>query len=134
MTLNQKELESAVMDKMLDEHNDLFYQLRRQYQNAKVENREITGQGFMTTFGLPDSICGSIIANGKIDDVKAVFTNSEEVYYFILYVTDGKIDALEGFSTLYEWNTNFSELKIVYCYDDKRDYTIKIGKEIAGEQ
>ena len=131
--MNQKELEAAVMDKMLDEDNDLFYQLRLQYRNAKVANREITGQGFMTTFVLSDSACCSIIANGKIDDVKAVFTNSEEVYFFILYVTEGKIDALEGFSTLYEWNTNFNDLEIVYCYDNKRDYTLKIGKEIVGE-
>lgn len=97
--------------------------LLEQYKKSSVESRKFTGCGFITQFNTENCV-GKFSVSGRIDDVKAVFPDSEE-YYFILYVENGKIDALEGFATLNdEWKYCYEDAQIKFCFDEKRDYDL----------
>lgn len=125
MIVNQNEIEDIVMGKLLDGEDELFISLKKQYANAKVTSREITGCGFFTKFEVADGMQYQNVS-GKIDDVKAVSIDGDEEYlFFILYVEAGKIDTLECFTTLDEWDNDYSKVKVEYCYPDKRKYAIE---------
>ena len=121
--------EKIVMEKLLNGDYKIQTMLRLQYINSTIISREYTGRGFFTTFFVPDYLI-VLNANGRIDDVIARFSNSE-VYYFILYIINGKIDTLEGFSTLYEWKCNYEEAEITYCFQNKRDYNLVYEEKIT---
>lgn len=110
------------MNKLLDGNDRVLIDLMKQYQNDNILSRKFTGRGFFTKFNM-DDYTSQFSLNGRIDDVMAIFPNTE-VYYFILYVTNGKIDTLEGFSTLEDWKYNYEEAEIKYCFDIKRDYEL----------
>ena len=122
--MTHEDFEKVIMEKLLDGEDEVFVMLKKQYSVATVISREFTGRGFFTAFNVPDNLA-EISVNGRIDDVKACFDNSE-VYYFILYITAGKIDTLEGFSTLNEWEENYSNAKVVHAYSDKREYDLNL--------
>jgi hypothetical protein len=69
---------------------------------------------------------------GRIDDVKAIIRDCKGEYlFFILYITEGKFDVLECFTTLDSWKDNYNVL-IEYCYEDARRFKIN-QKEIIIE-
>lgn len=123
--MTHEKFEEVVMEKLLDGNDVMLTLLREQYSHATVVSREFTGRGFFTTFNIPDHLVKNL-ATGRIDDVMAKFYDSE-VYYFILYITDGKIDTLEGFSTLNYWKYNYDEAVVVHCFENKRDFYVKLN-------
>lgn len=120
--MKHEEFEKEVMSKLLNDDSKLLLNLMEQYRHANIVSREFTGKGFFTKFYVDENLC-KYSSNGKVDDVMAVFPDSE-VYYFILYVTNGKIDTLEGFSTLDEWKDNYKDVEIKYCFDARREYDL----------
>lgn len=121
--MTHEEFEKNVMEKLLDGNDEIFKILREQYYQSTVISTEYTGHGFFSKYEVPECFNKSSI-NGRIDDVMAKFDDSE-IYYFILYITDGKIDTLEGFATLYEWRYNYEKATIVHCYYNKREFDIR---------
>jgi len=115
--------EKKVMEKLLVGTDKYLEQLRNQHVTAEITSREFTGHGFFTKFKIDNGL-SPYKFNGRIDDVVAKFVDPLEVEYFILYITDGEIDTLEGFSTLNEWNDNYADANIEYCYTDKREYEL----------
>lgn len=121
--MTHEEFERIVMEKLLEGNDRLFSMLKKQYEHSAVASREFTGCGFFTTFSVPAPFV-EYSANGKIDDVVAKFPD-EEAYYFILYIKDGKIDVLEGFSTLNDWKCNYEEAEVSHCFENRREFEIK---------
>ena len=107
--------------------------LKNQYLSSTVINREFTGGcGFFTTFEVPDDLVSEPF-NGRVDDLQASITNNEghcleaDYLFFILYITNGKIDTLECFTTTtYAWDYNYNNISnLKYCYDDRREYELQ---------
>ena len=122
--MNHDEFERIVMNKLLEGDTEILAAFREQYTQATVVSREFTGVGFFTTFDVPTHLAyGSL--RGRIDDVEALFPNNEE-YFFILYISDGKIKTLEGFGAVNgDWREDYEEASILYFHDDRREYDLK---------
>ena len=129
--MNHEEFERTVMNMLLEGTDPRFVILKRQYLSSKIINRDFTGYGFFTKFNVPDDLIDGSFS-GRINDLYANITDGdhkclEKSYLiFILYVTDGKIDTLECFTTLegiwdYNYN-NIAELK--YFYEDRREFEL----------
>ena len=130
--MGHEEFEGIVMNKLLSGNHEILEALKRQYMEANVTSREFTGCGFFTYFDIPQSLALEKV-NGKIDDVKAEFLEHKGDYLlFILYITNGKFDALECFTTLDSWEDDYNVL-IEYCYEAVRKFEIN-GQEIIAEQ
>jgi len=121
--MTHEEFEKKVMYKILDGKEEILHVLKKQYENAMVSSRQFTGCGFFTNFSVPDKLVDGKI-NGRINDLMAKLNMPNEEFYFILYITDGKIDTLEGFTTLDEWNQNYDLAQLEYFHQDRRELDI----------
>lgn len=127
-----EKFENIIMNKLLDGENEILKALKKQYSNAHVTSREFTGCGFFTYFNVPQSMAIDNI-NGRIDDVKAEFIEHKGDYlFFILYISNGKFDVLECFTTLDSWENDYNVL-IDYCFKAIRKFELD-GQEVIVEQ
>lgn len=93
------QLERAVMEMLLAGEHPVLRLLRAQFEHARVVRREFTGVGFFTHFEIPEDfprVPGR--ASFELDDVHADVPELTMGIDFILFVRDGVIDFLEGFT------------------------------------
>ena len=122
--------EKKVMTMLLEGPDPRLRILKKQYLSSTVIDRNFTGRGFFIKFDVPDDLVeGSF--NGRVDDIRARIIDNEgnclegDYLFFILYVTDGKVDTLECFTTsTYTWDYNYNNIILEYCYDDRREYEL----------
>lgn len=119
-------LEKAVMDKLLQGEDIVLGALRDQLKFALVELRRTTNAGFFLHFSLPQNSLGltEITSNVKSDfcfgDVGA---ETRELQYgagFLLWVEDGRLHMLEGYSYEEPWPEEIEEYQLNY-YSEPRD-------------
>lgn len=120
--MKHEELEVLIMNKLLE--GELFADLRNQYKSATIRSREFTGVGFFTTFDV-QNYTPQYSFSGRIDDVAIEFPDSKGDACFILYIENGIIDTLEGFTIGEDWNYNYDNIEVVYCLPDKRRYDLR---------
>lgn len=118
-----EEFEKIVMSKLLGGEHEILEALRQQYLKGLVTSREFTGCGFFTYFEVPESMALDGI-NGRIDDVKAQIIDHKGNYlFFILYITNGKFDVLECFTTQDGWEQDYNVV-VEYCYETERRFEV----------
>ncbi|MDX2000062.1 MAG: hypothetical protein SF066_20275 [Thermoanaerobaculia bacterium] len=101
-TLN--ELEHAVMEKLLAGDSHVLETLRRQARGAKVVRRENTGAGFYTWLEpSSDSPRTPDPGNFELSDVEAQIPGLTHGAGFVLFIRNGYLDNLEGFSYDEPW-------------------------------
>jgi hypothetical protein len=79
--------------------------LRRQFGRCRVASREPTGVGFFTALDVPMGVEPAPVKPGRMDlgDVSATIDGLEHGAGFVLFVQDGVLDELEGFSFAEPW-------------------------------
>src|SRR5687767_9833972 len=93
------EIESQVMRFLLAGGDVELEVLRDQFAAANVEERENTGGGFFTKFGVPSGVPRLRRKNRVvIGDVYGEVEGNEHGVGFLLFVENGAIDTLECFS------------------------------------
>ena len=108
-------LEKAVIDMLLEGNDEVLIVLRKQLDACKVRSRELTGVGFFTEFDVPDSMEVSLnVRSFKIGDVFAEIEGVEHGAGFILFVEDGTIAMLEGFTFDGPWPNEIGEFRLSY--------------------
>lgn len=97
MTLN--ELEKTIIDALLLGPGEELAVLRQQAAASMVADREHTGVGFYTTFAVPAELprIRSTLRT-QLDDVSAEVEGVEHGMGFILWIGNGAIEFLEGFT------------------------------------
>jgi len=100
----------AVMSKFLEKPTQTNLILRKQYACSR-HKREFTGKGFFVDFILPSDISKvqnhlDLHANGKIN-------NNIDVG-FILFIKNGILDCLEGFTYYGEWPEKIMNCELFY--------------------
>lgn len=94
------ELERRVMEMLLAGDHPMLETLRQQFQHANVAKREYTGVGFFTHFEVPADV--RRLPNNRSFELRDVFGASpdgpQREFGFILFIRDGVIDFLEGFT------------------------------------
>ena len=122
--MNHEELEKKLMEMLLSGDDIVLEELRIQYNNSVVESREFTGVGFFTNFNIIPGILP--LANSKnfvFGDINATIEGTKNSLGFILFVRDGYISMLEGYTYGSDkWPDNYSNLVISYFGPEgKRD-------------
>jgi hypothetical protein len=106
-------LEAQVLEMMLEGQDDVRAVLRQQLRLLRVSSREFSGVGFFTAFvvqsdapritGLPALQVGNV--EGSADNVNHGLG-------FVLFVKDGALSMLEGYTYDEPWPDEVCELKL----------------------
>jgi hypothetical protein len=108
-------LEEEVLRKLLDGKLEWLAGLREQARVMEVRSRELTGVGFFTRFFVPDSAPRLTDKPSFVfGDVSAEVNDLEHGAGFLLFVTDGAIDVLEGYSYDEPWPDSIHTFRVYY--------------------
>ena len=123
--MNQEQLEIVLMDMFLSGNEPVLKDLRDQYKNSQIKSRQFTGAGFYTYFKTKPGIAP--LANKKnfeITDISAKVGKVEDALGFVLFVRDGYISWLEGYTmALDDWPHDYSNVDLIYNYPEgNRDF------------
>lgn len=118
-------LERAVLTKLLAGDAPALIALRRQLDIATVASRQLTGAGFYTTFELPHDVPLAPIRRARFGDVEAEIAGLKHGAGFLVYVDDGKLDMLEGYSYDEPWPNSVQSFELRYIDSDHREDLIE---------
>jgi len=124
-------LEHQVMELLLAGEDESLSVLRQQLKQATVSSRKMTGVGFYTKFHIPSErprVSGS--ASFKLGDVNGSVNNLKHGLGFLLFITNGEIDALEGYTYDEPWPIEVQGLTLTYVSGKRRNMDVlkkKIG-------
>lgn len=119
---NFENFENKVMEMLLCGENEVLEKLRRQFKTAKVKRREFTGVGFFTDFTVEKNLDFSI--NNKTFCYGDVYSNERGIVGdlgFILFIKNGYIDMLEGYTVYDVWPKECESIHLTYDTGGKRD-------------
>ena len=114
------EFESAVLAKLLAGDDPLLVALRSQAEKARLASREHTGAGFYLTFDIPADIPPlSQQPDLYFGDVKAKLSGLKHGAGFVVFVTGGRLDMLEGYSYDEPWPEVIGEYELSYHHEPR---------------
>ncbi len=100
-------LERDVIAMILSPDHPVLSALRRQFERCHVASRQITGVGFFTNLDVETDASPAPVMPGStrlcLGDVTATIEGLEHGAGFVLFVQDGVLDVLEGFSYVEPW-------------------------------
>jgi hypothetical protein len=98
-------LERDVMETLLSRDHPVLNALRRQFEQCHVVSRKLTGVGFYTDLAIAEDFAPAPVKPGRfaLGDVTATVDGLERGAGFALFVEDGVLDFLEGFSYDEPW-------------------------------
>lgn len=109
------ELEQAVLDKLLAGDHPVLAALRVQAERARVTRRESTGAGFFCDFAVPSDVPPlAATRDFRIGDVNASLDGLEHGAGFVLFVRDGRLAMLEGYTYEERWPREIGNLRLTY--------------------
>ncbi|MEX2115130.1 MAG: hypothetical protein WD845_18195 [Pirellulales bacterium] len=120
MDLN--EFEKNVINMLLAGEHPVLETLRQQLSGAQIKERELTGVGFFTTLVIPAE--APLLANHKsirLGDVVAEIAGLHHGAGFVLFINDGLLDCLEGFTYDEPWPTSINQFVLSYIGGSLRD-------------
>jgi hypothetical protein len=109
-------LETEVMKMLLAGDDRALDVLRMQLKEAIVASRNMTGTGFYTTFSVPPSaprIEGR--PSFKLGDVDGAAVDVQNGFGFIVFITDGTLGMLEGYTYDEPWPDQIRGLRLSYA-------------------
>jgi hypothetical protein len=115
-------LEKAVLEKLLSGESDIFQVLCNQYRRLQVAEREFTGVGFWMIFSLPSNVPplpGR--PSFSFGDVSAEINGLKHGAGFELFVKDGYLRMLEGFSFDESWPNTVETFSLCYMGGPERN-------------
>jgi len=115
-------LEKGVLEKFLCGDFPEIIRLRLQIEKCLVVKRELTGFGFYTTFSVPGDIPQVSGANAKLGDVVGEIEGLRDGAGFLLYIVNGVIDMLEGYSFDEPWPLSVDKFQLSYRSGIERDW------------
>jgi len=107
--------EDQVMRMLLAGDDDALAVLRQQMEQAQVSSRKLTGAGFYTEFSIPSEVARLVgRPSFKLGDVNGIAANIKHGLGFLLYITDGAIAMLEGYTYDDPWPNDVEGLMLTY--------------------
>ena len=107
-------LEQEVLNELLLGDYPPLAELRQQVPVAWVVERELTGVGFFTTLAVPRDAARARLprTDVRLTGADAEIEGLEHGAGFVLYITDGALDVLEGFSYDEPWPDHSDNFKV----------------------
>lgn len=113
--MTQEEFERVVMDKLLFGENQVLEILRKQYQSSAIESREFDGVGFFTHFKINEKLRLKDKSHFTIGDLHGKYEiDRYNDVGFVLFIRDGIITTLEGFTYGDKWISDYDNVKLEY--------------------
>jgi hypothetical protein len=105
MTDELSRLERDVLATILAPKHPVMNALRAQVERCRVRDREVTGVGFWTQLDIPADAEPAPVKPGRMSlgDVVASIDGLEHGAGFVLFIEDGVLQMLEGFSYDEPW-------------------------------
>ena len=117
------ELESAVLERLLEGAGPALEQLRSQLGSLEVRSREWTGVGFVTEVEVPSSHpeASEVPLKGTVGDLVADIPGLAGGVGFLVYVASGRLTALEGHTYGGPWPESVPVSTLRYVDPRERD-------------
>jgi hypothetical protein len=121
--MKYEEFEQQLMGMLLSGDDELLEKLRRQYQTAKIESVDRDPVGFFTRYSVPHSEVFFIDRDSfAFGDVFGSVGGVDRAVGFVLFVRDGYISLLEGYTNLVDkWPQSYDEISLSYSTGSERD-------------
>lgn len=114
-------LQKQVLEMLLNGDDEVLAILREQAKHGSVTSNRETGVGFYTEFAVPSEIQR---APGhktfRLADVNGTAANLNHGLGFVLFIKDGALAALEGYTYDEAWPNEIRELKLTYSEGSSR--------------
>jgi hypothetical protein len=127
--IEMSDFERLVLMKVLEGDHPVLNSLRQQLEVCQISMREFTGAGFYTTLVVDKSLVKSIECDLILSDVIAQVGGLQHGAGFVLYVNNGILDVLEGYSYDEPWPEQISSFKLGFMNGEERDWQI-LGKKL----
>ena len=116
-------IESAVLKKLLEGSHPVLEALNSQLDNCQVKKRELTGVGFFTEMDISPSVSKAPVSSKKIyfGDVIAEVEGLKNGIGFLLYIVDGQIQMLEGYTFDEPWPDIIKHMELKFT-SQSRDF------------
>ena len=112
-------LEREILEQLLRGAHPVLAALRSQLAEASVQKREFTGTGFVTEFLVPsESARATATERLIIGDVAGDVAGLPNGAGFLLFVSGGKLDMLEGYSYDATWEEGAALLRSFYVHPE----------------
>jgi hypothetical protein len=123
MMVTFEEFEKQIMEKLLSGNDPNLEKLRTQYSTAEVKSRKFTGTGFYTNFQ-PDMTLPKVVGKQKFHfgDLKVDLKGVKSGVGFVLFIADGYINYLEGYTYDDPWPEVLDILNISFETSGKRNF------------
>jgi hypothetical protein len=108
------DLERAVLDKLLAGDHPLLLALRAQADGARMTSRKYTGVGFFCDFEVPPDVPPLATRDFAFGDVNASMDGLEYGAGFVLFVREGRLATLEGYTYEEPWPKDVRNVKLSY--------------------
>jgi len=119
-------LEAAVLDKLLAGTHPVLAALRAQLAGATVKHRTHTGVGFFTDFAPAQDAIPAPVRTLRFGDVRATIEGLQHGADFVLFVEDGLLVTLEGFSCDEPWPAEIVVVAVGYWDPARPDLETKL--------
>jgi hypothetical protein len=114
-------LELAVVEKFLAGEHPVLESLRQQLPAARVKSETETGVGFHSTFVLPaEAVPAPVTGRIEFGDVDATIPGLKHGAGFLLFIRNGLLHKLEGFSYDEPWPKHVDGFSLGYSDSDRK--------------
>jgi hypothetical protein len=112
---NLTTLENRVLEMLLRGEDEVLTILRQQAKHVQVSSRKMTGAGFYSEFVVPPEVPRVVAPlKFKLGDVNGTADNVKHGLGFLLYVNEGTLSMLEGYTYDDPWPPEFRGLVLTY--------------------
>jgi hypothetical protein len=120
------QLEYAVMSQLLRGDCAVLKALRDQFSVSRVKSREATGVGFYLNFDVSNDFPGVHVEleckrDFEVGDVEAEIDSLQHGAGFVLFIRDGRISFLEGYTYDEPWPDEVKNFSLRYSSGEVRD-------------
>jgi len=121
--MNLNELEIAVLEMMLVGDHPLLNEMRRQLAVCHVGGRDYTGHGFFTSLQVDtNTVTFPQLRRLVLGDIMVDAEGLEDSGGFALFIKDGLISTLEGFSFADIWPDQITTFRLWYFWSNTQNY------------
>ena len=120
--MTHEDFERKLMNMLLCGEDSVLKKLRKQYTMSEITSREFTGVGFYTNFFVNTNDFHVDKKSFQIVDVDGTIDGIEGAIGFVLFIKDGLISFLEGYTnTIMKWPDSYDDVILVYNTGHHRD-------------
>jgi hypothetical protein len=125
---NLTDLENRVLEMLLRGEDEVLATLRQQMKEVQVSSRKMTGVGFYTEFVVAPEAPRILGRRAfKLGDVNGTADNVSHGLGFLLYVTEGALSMLEGYTYDEPWPDDVRGLVLTYSLKGRRKLNFQVS-------